>query len=170
MLHPSCRLTLDHNKTLSSEGRWEEETNCTEGPFRCDLPLEQSWFLFPSQSGSRRQGRGRVRHNGQAWKEIKRGEAALQTLPQLKLGLWALWSLYQIGRANSHPVIWSCPKLANFTRDALKKGHWGILKLRVHWRPVWHHILLTLLDHVLFSPSPLVQLAETPEEVVVSKD
>ena len=26
------------------------------------------------------------------------------------------------------------------------------------------------LDHVLFSPSPLVQLAETPEEVVVSKD
>ena len=153
MHHLSCHLTFDHF-SFSSEGRWEEETNCTEGSFRCDPPLEQSWFLFPSQSGSRRQGRGRVRHNGQVWKEIKRGEAALQTLPQLKLVRWALWSLYQIGRSNSHLVILSCPKLANFIGGALKKGHGGIHQPKVHWRPVWHYILL-VLSLIMFFSAPL---------------
>ena len=73
-----------------------------------------------------------MRHNGQAWKEIKRGEAALQTLPQLKLVLWALWSLFQIGRVNSHLVILPCPKRANFIGGALKKGHWGTHNPKVH--------------------------------------
>ena len=87
-----------------------------------------------------------MKHNGQAWKEIKRGEAALQTLPQLKLVRWALWSLYQIGRANSHLVILSCPKLVKFIGCAFKKGH-GVYNRVSHFYTFFELSLVLLTTH-----------------------
>ena len=88
------------------------------------------------QSGCQKQGRERVKANGQAWMGRRRGEAALPLL-QLTLALLDQLSLFQTG--------WKQPLLLILQRFGL-------------------------VIYFSCSPSPLVQLAESPDEVVVSKD
>ena len=87
------------------------------------------------------QRQGREKASGQAWRERRRGEAVLP-LPQLRLAPLAPLSPSQTGSQN----ILS-------------------LTLLPHFSKYFHSVV-----NFAFSPSPLVQLAETPDEVVVSKE
>ena len=87
------------------------------------------------QSGYQRQGRERVKANGQAWRGIRREEA----LPLLQL------TLDLLGQLSPCQTGWKQPLLLILQRFGL-------------------------VIYFSCSPSPLVQLAESPDEVVVSKD